>query len=139
MPRQAPRLPPEVSLEIKQGFFAGDEGKRAVFAKYTAMPWGWSRSKIYDIAKAEGWESGRKTRSDKGLIRVPGITEELIELGAKLQIEATRHKTDFPPPRSTKLLASTGLDGNFGFHKGGYIATCNKLNISSCSGVGVLF
>jgi len=48
-------------------------------------------------------------------------------------------KTDFPAPRSTKLLASTGLDGDFGFHKGGYIATCNKLNISSCSGVGVLF
>jgi hypothetical protein len=56
-----------------------------------------------------------------------------------LDIHGIGFKTDFPPPRSTKLLASTGLDGNFGFHKGGYIATCNKLNISSCSGVGVLF
>jgi hypothetical protein len=48
-------------------------------------------------------------------------------------------KTDFPPPRSTKLLASTGLDGNFGFHAGGYIMTCNRPSICSCSGVGALF
>jgi hypothetical protein len=48
-------------------------------------------------------------------------------------------KTDFPPPGSPQTSASTGLGGNFGFHEDGYIATCNKLSISSCSGVGVLF
>jgi hypothetical protein len=51
----------------------------------------------------------------------------------------TQLKTDFPPPKLAKPLATTGLGGNFGFHEGGYIATCNKLSISSCSGVGVLF
>ena len=47
--------------------------------------------------------------------------------------------TDFTPPKSAKPLASTGLDGNFGFHAGGYRVTCNKPSISSCSGVGMLF
>ena len=47
--------------------------------------------------------------------------------------------TDFPPAESAKPLAITGLDGNFGFQAGGYMLTCNKPSISSCSGVGVLF
>ena len=50
-----------------------------------------------------------------------------------------RFKTDFPPAESAKPLAITGLDGNFGFQAGGYMLTCNKPSISSCSGVGVLF
>ena len=48
-------------------------------------------------------------------------------------------QADFPPPRSAKPLVSTGLDGDLGFHAGGYMLTCNKLSISSCSGVGMLF
>jgi hypothetical protein len=46
---------------------------------------------------------------------------------------------DFTPSRLAQPLASTGLEGNFGFHAGGYMETCNKPSISSCSGVGVLF
>jgi len=48
-------------------------------------------------------------------------------------------KTDFPPAESTRPLATTGLGGNFGFHAGGYMLTCNKSSICSCSCVGVLF
>jgi hypothetical protein len=47
--------------------------------------------------------------------------------------------SDFPPVKSAKPLAITGLDGDFGFHEGGYILTCNKSRICSCSDVGVLF
>jgi len=68
-----------------------------------------------------------------------GLVVGSLFMGATALALSRPALADFPPPRSTKLLASTGLDGDFGFHKGGYIATCNKLNISSCSGVGVLF
>lgn len=47
--------------------------------------------------------------------------------------------SDFPALKSAKPLATTGLGGNFGFQVGGYMLTCNKLSISSCSCVGVLF
>ena len=46
--------------------------------------------------------------------------------------------TDFTPSKLAKLLTSTGLDDDFGFHMNGYILTSNKLNIFSCSSVGVL-
>jgi hypothetical protein len=46
--------------------------------------------------------------------------------------------SDFPAAESAKPLATTGLGGDLGFHAGGYMLTCNKPNISSCSCVGVL-
>jgi rhodanese-related sulfurtransferase len=41
--------------------------------------------------------------------------------------------------RVTQPSASIELFRDLGFHADGYIATCNKFSISSCSGVGVLF
>ncbi|MCP4256011.1 MAG: hypothetical protein GY774_00620, partial [Planctomycetes bacterium] len=35
-------------------------------------------------------------------------------------------KTDFTPPKSAKTLASTGLEGDFGFQVGGYMLASNK-------------
>ena len=54
-------------------------------------------------------------------------------------IEILQVYADFTPPKSAKPFASTRLDGDFGFHVDGYIFTANKLNICSCSFVGVLF
>jgi hypothetical protein len=48
-------------------------------------------------------------------------------------------KPHFPPAESARPLATTGLGGNFGFQAGGYMLTCSKSSICSCSGVGVLF
>jgi hypothetical protein len=47
--------------------------------------------------------------------------------------------TDITPAEYPKSPATTGLAGNFGFHAGGYIVTCRRSSICSCSGVGVLF
>jgi hypothetical protein len=48
-------------------------------------------------------------------------------------------KTDFTSAKTAKPLASSGLGGNFGFHRDGYILTSNKFSICFCSSVGVLF
>jgi hypothetical protein len=74
-------------------------------------------------------------------VRAFGVTKISLKRAVKRYREEgpKGFYTHFPSPRSTKPLARTGLDGNFGFHAGGYIATCNKPSISFCSGVGVLF
>ena len=42
-----------------------------------------------------------------------------------------RLKTDVPQAKSPKSLATTGLEGNFGFHAGGYIVTCSNSRMRS--------
>jgi len=52
---------------------------------------------------------------------------------------AEQLQADFPLMESPKSPATTGLVGNFGFHVDGYMVTCRRSSICSCSGVGVLF
>lgn len=86
-------IPPEVGVEIAQAFEAGGTTKTQVLNKYQASPWGFSRNKLYQIANAFGWSSGRKQRDDKGEIRIDGVTNSDIEMAAKVLMQATRYKT----------------------------------------------
>lgn len=95
------RNTPEFSgVETAQAFRAGGEAQRDVLAKYTTSPWDYSKGKVYAIAKAFGWESGRKRRADKGSIRVEGVSLSDVERFAEVLLETTHFKTG-------KRLAST--------------------------------
>jgi hypothetical protein len=111
MPRTHTDIKPEVGLEIAHKLAQGGNQRKAVIAKYTAPPWGWSASRVYKVAQTYGWRSGRKTRADKGLIRIPGIDEEKLEFAVRVVIASTRPKTGKRLTCTEDLIEQLVLNG----------------------------
>lgn len=85
-------IPHEAGIEIAKALNAGGEMRKGVISKYTQAPWGWSQSKVYDVAKEYGWQSKRKARADKGVFRKEGFSDEALEQCARVLLATTRYK-----------------------------------------------
>lgn len=93
-------IPPQVGVEIAEAFLKGGDEKKQAIKRYLESPWGLSQQTIYRIAQEYGWESGRKVRRDKGMIRCEGVTEDDFAAVAGVAKATTR-------PNTGKRLAST--------------------------------
>lgn len=79
-----------LAQEIAARLSAAPYGERgAILAEYTAML-GWSKNKVYEVARRGGYSSARKARVDKGVPKA--VSVEMLKKMAAVK-EKTRHKT----------------------------------------------
>ncbi|MDP8257352.1 MAG: hypothetical protein P9M14_16520, partial [Candidatus Alcyoniella australis] len=81
-----PRIGIELADRMSAAASAADRSR--IVEEYEARL-GMSAATIYRIAKAHGWESGRKQRADAGTYRCD-LTDEQIRTLAAMQVRATR-------------------------------------------------
>ncbi len=110
MPRNS--IPPEVGCQIAQALQAGGDQARYCKARYMGEPWNFSEDKIYRVAKKHGFVSGRKARRDKGEIRVTGLTEELVSLGARVTLAGTRRQSGKRLVTTEDMCQQLALNGH---------------------------
>lgn len=124
MPRNS--VPPEVGVEIAKALQAGGDWARSCKARYMGEPWNFSEDKIYRVARKHGFVSGRKPRSDRFEIRVEGVTDELIALGARVSLAGTRRRSGKRLVTTEDVRQQLALNG-FPEAQNAAISTWNRL------------
>lgn len=85
-------------------------GERGEVAEEVCALYGWSPSKLYTLLKREvGWNSGRKTRRDKGSTCVVGDNLEMLAALRRESIRANGKQILFTPTGAS-VLTVNGID-----------------------------
>lgn len=100
---------PELGKEIAQKLMDKPRSERGrIIAGYRGLL-GWSKGKIYAIAKEHGYDSGKKDRVDKGKLKV-SMDKETMRIGATM-IYGSKRQTDkiiMPTWKALEILEDNG-------------------------------
>lgn len=105
-----PAVLPEIAKEARVCYEGAPWSARGeVIDRYCGI-YGWSRAKFFNILKAAGWTSGRKSRKDKNEVKC-GLSKDQIDLAASV-IYNSKRKTDkiiMPTWKAIEVLEDNGV------------------------------
>lgn len=102
-------IDPALAAEIVSRLASAPYGSRAAVVSDYCAALGWSRNKLYTVAAANGFTSGRQPRADKGELR--SLSSDQVTTAAAL-IYRTRRKTgkfNLATQDAMEMMADAGL------------------------------
>ena len=100
---------PELAREIAQKLTQTPREERNKIIGEYAEILGWSATKLYRLAEAHGFESGRRIRKDKGVTKT-GIGRDTVRLGAAM-ILGSKRQTENIIMSTWKMMEIMGDNG----------------------------